>query len=127
MNGPVTPFTREEFDAAWTDIVLHYKNLGKDSIVVTLSKRAPILQEDYKIVLSIDNKTQEGGLEREKQDLLEMIRKKLNNFAITLETIIEDSGDDTFLYTNKDKFKKMAEKNPHLILLQKRLNLDIDF
>lgn len=128
IQGPMDDFSAEQFDQAWTEIANRMKAQGKDSIVVCLTKRKPELTSDFKIMLTIDNKTMENQLEREKQDILDFIRQRLNNSAIIIETRMAEEGEEqAFLYTNKDKFKKLAEKNPHLILLQKRLNLDIEF
>lgn len=127
VSGPVNPFTREQFDEAWNALANMLKAQGKDSLWVTMTKNKPSIGKDYVIKLPIDNKTQQGALDRVKQEFLEFLRKKLDNFAITVETFIQEGGGETFLYTNKDKFKKMAEKNPNLLLLQKRLNLDIEF
>jgi DNA polymerase-3 subunit gamma/tau len=127
ISGPVNPFTLEQFDEAWNALANMLKAQGKDSLWMTMTKNKPSVGTDYVIKLPIDNKTQQGALERVKQEFLEFLRKKLDNYAITVETFIEEGGAEAFLYTNKDKFKKMAEKNPNLLLLQKRLNLDIEF
>jgi hypothetical protein len=127
IKGPVNSFTKEQFQSAWNTLAQDIKSQGKDSLYITLTKRPPVVDEEYKIILIIDNKTQEQSLEREKQTMLEYLRAALNNYAIVIDARIEESNDDAFLYTTKDKFKKLAEKNPHLLMLQKRLNLDIDF
>ncbi len=94
---------------------------------VTLSQRVPEVDENFRILLLIDNKAQEQSLEREKQQLLEFLRHKLQNHHISLETKLEASGANAFLYTDKEKFLKLAEKNPHLLTLKNKLNLDFDF
>lgn len=70
---------------------------------------------------------QEADINREKQSLLNHIRTTLHNGLINLVTKIEEHTDNQQYYSPKDKFKKMAEKNPSLIELQRRLGLDIDF
>lgn len=127
VSGPVESFTMEAFYTVWNEYARQMKEQGKDTVYLTLTKRKPVVDDNNQIILMIDNKSQETSIEREKGELLEYIRSGLNNFALQLRTEITQSEDSAFLYTNKDKFKKMAEKNPNLLLLQKRLNLDIEF
>ncbi|MFZ5553801.1 MAG: hypothetical protein ACOZCO_11855 [Bacteroidota bacterium] len=103
------------------------KSQGKDSLYVTLTKRKPEINNELKVLLSIDNKAQEQALEKEKQNLLEHLRQKLNNFSIQFEYVVKEIPQEAHLYTIKDKFNKLAEKNPNLLELKKRLNLDFDF
>ena len=102
------------------------KQDGKDSLYITLTARKPDLLDDNVIQLNIDNKAQQQAIERDKPFILDFLREKLTNTTVNITTFIEQSNDNVSLYTNKDKFKRLAEKNPHLIELQKRLNLDID-
>ena len=127
LDEPAETFSYDEFLACWNNYAIELKSLGKDTLYITLTKRKPVINSEFEITLAIDNKSQEQSLEREKQDLLEHLRKQLKNFSIQLKTSIVQGDDSAFLYTSKEKFKKMAEKNPNLLLLQKRLNLDIEF
>lgn len=127
LNQVQEEFTNEQFLACWNDYAIQLKILGKSTLHIALTKRIPEINSNFEITLTIDNKSQEQSLEREKQDLLEHLRTRLKNYNIQLKTVIAQGDDSAFLYTSKEKFKKMAEKNPNLLLLQKRLNLDIEF
>jgi len=126
-SGPDNPFTVEEFFSNWSEIARIYKEQGKESLYVTLTKRKPTIDKLNKITLTIDNKAQEQGLEKEKQNILEFLRTRLSNHSISFEYHIEEMPNEAHLYTTKDKFNKLAEKNPNLLELKKRLNLDFDF
>lgn len=127
VAGPNEKFSEEQFIITWNEIAQVYKEMGKDSLFVTLTKRKPSIDSENKITLTIDNKAQEQGLEKEKQNILELLRVRLSNFSISFEFRVEEAPNETHLYTTKDKFNKLAEKNPNLLELKKRLNLDFDF
>jgi DNA polymerase-3 subunit gamma/tau len=62
----------------------------------------------------------------EKVDLMNHLRTTLKNFKITLETIIVDKPQEKKLYTSKDKYQYLLEKNPKLDDFRKIFNLDLD-
>ena len=123
---PQDPFTEEQILAKWNEFANSIKE-DNLSFYTTLTKRPPVLKENWTLELSIDNKVQEHALQKEKSLLLGFIRRELNNYAIQLQHVMNETTDDAHLYTPIDKFKRMAEKNPNLITLQKTFNLDIDY
>ena len=79
------------------------------------------------ITLTINNETQRELLQNIKQDFLDELRKKLQSNVITLEVAITRSDVKTKAYKPADIFKSMAEKNPSLLELKKRFDLEIDY
>ncbi|NQY66236.1 MAG: DNA polymerase III subunit gamma/tau [Flavobacteriales bacterium] len=124
---PETPFTREEFMEAWNDSVEKYKEGGKINLYNTLQKKEPIIHDDYGIEIVINNLVQEESINVEKTELLEELRKKLNNYALYLIITITEAKEEATLYTSMDKFKKLAEKNPKMLELQKKLDLEVTY
>jgi DNA polymerase-3 subunit gamma/tau len=92
-----------------------------------LKKHRPVLMEAFRIDFAIDNKLLEEELNEKKGDLLSYLRKELNNYKITLQTRISESDKNSKPYTDKEKFEKMAEKNPALRKLREELDLEIEF
>jgi DNA polymerase-3 subunit gamma/tau len=125
-NMPKTPFTQAELNIAWKQYALRLKANGKDSFYSTLTKKDPVLRDDYTIEMTLLNAVQERDLDREKVDLLDFLRSELNNFSIQLEAEIQEIQEDKSLYTSSEKFKHMAQKNPSLLKLKEQLNLDVD-
>lgn len=123
---PKTAFTFEEFEAKWNRFCYEIKENGRDTVYATLTKRKPELQDNFIVRLSLDNKVQEEYINAIKSDLLEFLRKELNNFSIQLETSIEDVQEEKMLYTGKEKFDKMAEANPNLLKLKQALKLIVE-
>ena len=88
----------------------------------------PVLLEDCKIEIQISNKSQEVVIEKEKIDLHEFLRNKLQNDTIEVITKIQEKTDEERIpYTNKDKYEQMAKDNPSLNTLREKLGLDFDY
>jgi len=122
------PFTEEEMLKAWNEYADIVKQKGKSTLYVALTKHLPVLANGNIIQLTIDNGIQEDEIKNEKQELMLFLKKKLINKEVTLETIIRSSDEtnDT-AYTNKEKFRKMTEKNPDLNHLKSLFDLEIDY
>ena len=67
-------------------------------------------------------------VDEEKLNLLEFLRKQLNNFVIDLDITVNvgDAG-VTRPYTQGQKFQYLVERNPALKKLKDKLDLEIDF
>jgi uncharacterized protein with HEPN domain len=63
----------------------------------------------------------------EKYMILEFLRNKLENDYIEITTKVIKGVKSNIPYTNKDKFAKMMEQNPHLETLRMKLGLDPDY
>ena len=123
---PKTSFTPDDLEGKWARFCHETKKAGKDSLYATLVKRKPKLGDNHSIELIIDNKVQEDYIGSIKPDLMEFLRTELNNYSIQLNLKIEVDTEEKSLYTGKEKFEKMMEKNPHLKTLQNKLKLLID-
>ena len=55
------------------------------------------------------------------------LRNKLENDYIELTTKVIEAEKSNIPYTNKDKFAKMMDENPHLETLRLKLGLDPDY
>lgn len=125
---PADKFEKEKLIDAWMDYANKLQDLGKESLYVTLIKRHPEMMDELNYKFYVDNKVQEQDMEKEKPDLMEYIRTALNNFKLVLHIeITSDENSSQILYTSRDKFKKMAEKNPNLLTFKQKFNLDLEF
>lgn len=89
----------------------------------TLNANPPILKENYRIELSIYNAAQETDINNKKPELLGYLRKQLNNTLIDLDLVINKANAEKGVYTEKDKYKKLVEKNPKVDELRKKFGL----
>ena len=87
----------------------------------------PVLKSNYEIELPLSNSSQVEMMMEEKYMVLEFLRSKLENDYIEIITTIIEGEKSNIPYTNKDKFAKMMEENPHLETLRMKLGLDPDY
>lgn len=100
---------------------------GKPGLVATLTKNKFELEDNFIIRLTVDNKIQQLELDVRKQHFINHLRNSLNNFSIDLKIEVNETVNDVQHLTNKDKFLKMAEKNPLLQAFRERLDLELEY
>jgi len=122
----VSVFSQELLNLHWDE---YAETLKPDfpHLYSMLKKHRPVLMEGFRIDFSIDNRLLEEELNEKKGELLGYLRKELNNNKITLQTRISEADKNSRPYTDKEKFEKMAEKNPALRKLKDELDLEIEF
>jgi len=120
-------FSEQAFQDCWNEYASQVHQQGKLQLHTTLTMNRPIIGPGFEIQLSVHNPSQEALLQEEKPELLAWLRKKLNNFSITLVTVQEENPDmKDQAFTNKEKYRKMVETNPHLDDFRKQLGLELD-
>ena len=118
--------SQQNFEVFWMEYMLSMQE-SSPSLYVTLTKKKPILRDNI-IDISVDNKVQEIEIKQKKADILDFLRNKTGNGLLQIETqVIASEITSDIAYTDNDKFKKMAEKNPDIIKLKNELNLEIEF
>ena len=121
-------FSNQDLMDVWKEYVKNQKDQGKSNFAATLEMSRPTLLDDCKIQLQIANKSQEVVIQKEKIDLHEFLRNKLQHDNIEVVTKIQEKNDEERIpYTNKDKYEQMTKENPNLNKLKKELGLDFDF
>lgn len=85
------------------------------------------LREGKYIVVTLLSPVHETMLDSIKLELGSFIREKLKNSTVQISGQLTTSDDKKVIYTNRDKFDFLAEKNPILKELKDRLGLDTDF
>lgn len=99
---------------------------GSRQLAVTL-EQAEVKFENNLITLTIQNETQREQLSNVKQVFLDDVRKQLQNNNIGLDIQITKDETQTKIYKPSDVFKAMSEKNPALLEMKKRFDLDIEY
>jgi len=90
-----------------------------------LNREYVVEQDEIKI--SLDNPVQISILEEFRNDLVQHLRATLKNKNISLSAHHEPGEEKKMIYTQKEKFNHLAEKQPLLKDLKDRLGLDPDF
>lgn len=123
-NLPEEQFSEKEMQKAWKDYTAIVEEEGKFNLLSHLTMGLPKLEND-RIQLSFPNHTIKTEVERAKFQLLEFLRSRLQNYSIDLEITVDEKAEKKFVYSSRDKFEKMREKNPALEKLRTEFDLDI--
>jgi DNA polymerase-3 subunit gamma/tau len=99
---------------------------GNKQLYATLTS-SKISLIDHTILIELNNEVQKEMLVTIKQDMLDELRKLVSNKQMQLEIKVSEIVGEVKAYKPSDKFKLMAEKNPALLELKKRFDLDIEY
>jgi hypothetical protein len=78
-------------------------------------------------VVTLLSPVHETMLNNIKSELSAFLREKLQNSTISVMGELIGADEKKVIYTNREKFDYLAEKNPLLKELKDRLGLDTDF
>lgn len=117
-------FTPEQFMACWQQYAQKAKEDDKIHLFTLLTSNEPVLDGIHVTVL-VENVALESTLQDEKIDLLNFLRGNLSNFDIQLFSKRVEAKQSDRIYTNKDKYAYLVEKNPQLEEFRQRFNLDL--
>lgn len=117
-------FTEEQFMELWK--VYTQKAMDEHKIhLYTLMNNPPIVNGN-EITVLVENLALESTLQDEKIELLNFLRTALKNFSLQITSKKAENNTKKRIYTNKDKYAYMVDKNPQIEELRKRFNLDIN-
>ncbi|MEQ8220221.1 MAG: DNA polymerase III subunit gamma/tau [Arenibacter sp.] len=124
-NLPKANFTEAEMQKHWADFVEILDNDGRKILASNLHSDVPKLTDNFTIWIELPNGTMKKEIEREKYDLMEYLKLKLNNHFIQLRISVNEATAKKFAFTPEEKYMKLREKNPAIDLLRKEFDLDI--
>jgi DNA polymerase-3 subunit gamma/tau len=119
-------FTTADFLKYWSEYAAKLKTEGKHNALSIFTGDAPIMLRPYEFEIAVGTKVQEKDFRNERPNILNFLRTTLKNFSIELNARIDEKVVVKRPYTNLEKFQYMAAKNPQLLELKKRFNLDFD-
>ncbi len=121
-------FSQEDLNEKWVQYANEKENFGKYNLLSVLRDKNAILKENFVVCITLDNKVQEKVLKDEKTKLLRYLKTQLENDSISLTIEVTPLKEEEMkAYTAEDKFKKMVKKNPDLLNLKDKFDLEIDF
>jgi len=93
-----------------------------------LISHIPEKTSETQIQIQLNSESQRKDMQEKIQsELLGFLKEELNNYSINLTVgITEEIKTENLIYTEKDKFKYLSEKNPELESLKKKFNLDFE-
>ena len=123
-NLPTEDFTQQQMITHWNAYTEIVKGQGKYNFLSHLTMNEPKLK-DGMIHLEFPNQTIKIEVERDKFELLTYMRKELKNYNVDLVIDVNELQVKRYAYTDKEKYKKLVEKNPNLEALRNAFELDI--
>lgn len=126
-QGPLIedPFTETELRSHWNTYVAQIEKEGQKIIASNLNADPPRLKEGFVIEITLPNDTMKKEVERAQSGVLDYLKKKLNNYSISLEVQVSESMDTKYAFTPEEKYEKIREKNPAVDLLRRTFDLDL--
>ncbi|MCW3786932.1 hypothetical protein [Plebeiibacterium sediminum] len=120
------PVSQEKIKDCW----LEYRNRIQGTnarLSSIMSNHMPELKNGTVLHVGLKNVTQEKELNEEKSKLFGFLKRELRNANLSLETeIVLGEGAVKKAFTAAERAKLMAEKNPSLLLLTKKFDLDVE-
>ncbi|EWH14285.1 DNA polymerase III subunits gamma and tau [Cellulophaga geojensis KL-A] len=122
---PNDDFEVERLQELWNKFVDKIEAQGQRILASNLNSDTPVLKDRTTISIQLANDTMKKEVEREKYDLMEYLKKELNNYFITLEITVNEEAVKKFAFTPEEKYQKLREKNPVIDLLRQEFDLSI--
>ncbi|UOE47673.1 DNA polymerase III subunit gamma/tau [Mucilaginibacter sp. SMC90] len=119
-------FTMDAFLQCWSDFAAFAKKEGKKTLLTVLTTGAPRMLKPYVFEVIVGNMVQENIFRDEKPIMLNYLRSALKNFTIDVNARVDELKVVRKPYTAPEKFQHMAARNPELLELKNRFNLDFD-
>ncbi len=99
----------------------------KDKISLSTSITGAVLElVGLKLSLGVDSKVQMEQINEISQDLHIYIRQQIRNEGLQIQVVLNEEVQQKGLYTAREKYEHMVQKNPALATLKSKLNLDIE-
>ena len=127
-DKPKDPFVIDQLIEKWQSYAEMVNKKGRQGMYSTLTKYQPELKDNFKVSFEIDSEVQRLELQEESPEILDYLRKELNNYGIKLSFNVIKTDRATKKHLNsKEIFLKMAENNKDLKRLRDQFNLDIEY
>jgi hypothetical protein len=117
------PFTDQALAEAWKTFAETRKVQQGDYQLLNLEFE----RHENKIVMPLTNPIQETMLNEFRTELNAFLRERLQNNTIQVVGELREDEDKKMIYTPRDKFDYLMEKNPLIKELKDTLGLDPDF
>jgi len=126
------PDTEIEIDAAklentWKEYVKILEKEKRLSLHSLMSQNKPEV-EDSVVTVVLQSRLQKELFDNERTKLLQFLESKMNVSGISLMAVVDKKAakKSSKPFTASEKFQKMAEENPAILDLQKRLDLKLE-
>ena len=123
---PDLQITDADLQKVWKEYAFTIQN-EKPHFHNLIANRIPILSNETEIIVELLSHSQESEVIKEKDNILNYLKIKLQNNRLQLKTIISKNNEPiiTEAITASEKLKVMTSKNPAFAKLCAELNLEL--
>ena len=100
-------------------------NSGRKNLESILSISNPELKENNKVEYTLTNNTSKLELNKNKNELIDFLKKDLKNDNISIEVKVNKLKEKKFIYTPTEKYDKLKKLNPNIETLRKEFKLNL--
>ncbi len=119
----INSFTEEQLRSAWEEFAEQRKKFQAEYQLLA----QPYIRQDNRVILHLLSPVQDTMLNNIKSELTTHLRERMKNTTILVVGELTETDDKKMMYTSRDKFEFLLERNPVLKELKERLGLDTDF
>jgi DNA polymerase-3 subunit gamma/tau len=119
-------FGQEELMEAWRSFgdTVRSGNPRMSSIIKAMK---PVIEDETNIILELSNKAQKDYFDQKyKLEIINHLKKELSNSKIQFRTRVSEVTGKATPYTEEEKYRHLADKNPALDKLRNELGLEYD-
>ncbi len=117
--------TTETIKKLWLEFAAQIKD-DQPRLYNTMITQLPELDQQNKVVLTLNNPLQEKAIRSIQSDLNHFLRENTGRDDIEIMTLVPDQPTEKKLYTPEEKYNYLQKKNPELDLFRQSLNLDLE-
>ena len=118
------PFTLDQLRSAWVGQIKHFEKEERFKNMLTTYEL--VQDTDTLFHITVDNQLQKKEFAKFGKQLMDNIRQVLQNDMIQLRVDVAEYVAANVAYTATEKYKMLAQQNPHLDELRQRMNLQLE-
>lgn len=124
---PDQPVSLARLEEVWQEFIEERRAMGKEIEYVLLNQPIRLEEDGVTIPLMFISPIQEDQFDGVRAELLQHLRRRLDNSQITVKTTVVKEEQDRRPYTPSEKLNYLSEKHPLLRELTQRMGLDPDY
>ena len=117
--------SKEKLQKLWSEFVNVIDAKGQKILASNLNADIPKLKNETEIHIELPNDTMRKEVEREQYELMEFLKKQLNNHFLELKIKVNETTETKFAFTPEEKYEKLRQKNPVIDMLRKEFDMDL--
>ena len=118
-------FDQKSLEQSWKKFQTKISKSGRKNLESILSISNPELKENDKIEYTLTNNTSKLELNKNKNELIDFLKKDLKNDNISIEVKVNKLKEKKFIYTPTEKYDKLKKLNPNIETLRKEFKLNL--